>query len=63
MLVKARWASCSRWRLSHRGRTVEHYSDYGGIGDVSTDNCGGQQVASSSLVGEGEQVGEEAELG
>ena len=30
---------------------------------MSTDNCGGQQVASSSLVGEGEQVGEEAELG
>ena len=30
---------------------------------MSTDNCGGEQVASSSLVAEGEQVGEEAELG
>ena len=63
MLVEPRWASCSRLRLSHRGRTVGHYSGYGGIGDVSTDNCGGQQVASSSVVEEGEQVGEEAELG
>ena len=61
--MEPRWASCSRCRLSHRGRTVEHYSGYDGIGIVLTDSRGGQQVASSSLVGEGKQVGEEAELG
>ena len=44
-------------------RPVEHYSGYGAIGNVSTYSRCGQQVASSSLMGEGEQVGEEAELG
>ena len=51
------------WRLSHRGRTVNNYYGYGGIEDVSTYSRGGQQVASSSLVEEREQVGEEAEIG